>query len=68
MTWGELMDELYGIVTSGTKLRLDYYPVSYTHLRAHETELDLVCRLLLEKKNHCRIHEIVHHRAQHIRE
>ena len=27
-------------------------PVSYTHLRAHETVLDLVCRLLLEKKNH----------------
>ena len=25
-------------------------PVSYTHLRAHETVLDLVCRLLLEKK------------------
>ena len=25
--------------------------VSYTHLRAHETVLDLVCRLLLEKKN-----------------
>ena len=23
--------------------------VSYTHLRAHETVLDLVCRLLLEK-------------------
>ena len=27
-----------------------YHPVSYTHLRAHETVLDLVCRLLLEKK------------------
>src|SRR5665811_2108362 len=27
-----------------------YGPVSYTHLRAHETVLDLVCRLLLEKK------------------
>src|SRR5665811_2323467 len=26
-----------------------HYPVSYTHLRAHETVLDLVCRLLLEK-------------------
>src|SRR5450756_2728261 len=25
-------------------------PVSYTHLRAHETRHDLVCRLLLEKK------------------
>ena len=29
----------------------DVVPVSYTHLRAHETVLDLVCRLLLEKKN-----------------
>ena len=28
----------------------DAKPVSYTHLRAHETVLDLVCRLLLEKK------------------
>ena len=26
-------------------------PVSYTHLRAHETLRYLVCRLLLEKKN-----------------
>ena len=26
-------------------------PVSYTHLRAHENVLDLVCSLLLEKKN-----------------
>ena len=30
--------------TSGTAA------VSYTHLRAHETVLDLVCRLLLAKK------------------
>ena len=28
----------------------NHIPVSYTHLRAHETVLDLVCRLLLEKK------------------
>src|SRR5450759_5806703 len=27
-----------------------YDSVSYTHLRAHETRHDLVCRLLLEKK------------------
>ena len=26
------------------------YAVSYTHLRAHETKANLVCRLLLEKK------------------
>ena len=31
-------------------LMLAATPVSYTHLRAHETVLDLVCRLLLEKK------------------
>src|SRR5665811_1484500 len=29
---------------------LGEWAVSYTHLRAHETVLDLVCRLLLEKK------------------
>ena len=28
----------------------ELYPVSYTHLRAHETRGNLVCRLLLEKK------------------
>ena len=32
------------------KRTVGVYPVSYTHLRAHETVLDLVCRLLLEKK------------------
>ena len=31
-------------------LRQGIGAVSYTHLRAHETVLDLVCRLLLEKK------------------
>ena len=29
--------------------------VSYTHLRAPETVLDIVCRLLLEKKKHPQI-------------
>ncbi|WP_460366171.1 hypothetical protein, partial [Staphylococcus aureus] len=29
-----------------------YATVSYTHLRAHETLSDLVCRLLLEKIVH----------------
>ena len=28
----------------------NYGSVSYTHLRAHETVLDIVCRLLLAKK------------------
>src|SRR5678809_1671090 len=33
-----------------TSVRTGYVPVSYTHLRAHETGRNLVCRLLLEKK------------------
>src|SRR5665811_2487290 len=32
----------------GYERSLEQEPVSYTHLRAHETVLDLVCRLLLE--------------------
>ena len=31
-------------------------PVSYTHLRPHETVLDLVCRLLLEKTTTSRLY------------
>ena len=38
---------LVGVITF---LYLGPKTVSYTHLRAHETVLDLVCRLLLEKK------------------
>src|SRR5674536_381110 len=34
------------------RLMIDATPVSYTHLRAHETPEQLVCRLLLEKKKH----------------
>src|SRR5674536_140269 len=37
-----------GIMTAGDAL--EFIPVSYTHLRAHETPEHLVCRLLLEKK------------------
>ena len=43
-------DKIIGIVAEN---RLETYasiPVSYTHLRAHETGRNLVCRLLLEKK------------------
>ena len=49
----------FGFVEVGTITPLKQYgnpkprvfrPVSYTHLRAHETSLHLVCRLLLEKK------------------
>ena len=32
------------------EFRTDQKAVSYTHLRAHETKANLVCRLLLEKK------------------
>src|SRR5665648_1235741 len=36
---------------SGWAIKLvNWASVSYTHLRAHETRHDLVCRLLLEKK------------------
>ena len=38
-----------GTVSRGTNL-LRRGPVSYTHLRAHETVIDIVCRLPLEKK------------------
>ena len=34
----------------GSSAAVGAKPVSYTHLRAHETVLDIVCRLLLEKK------------------
>ena len=40
--------KMYGQVSSE---EMTFTAVSYTHLRAHETVLDLVCRLLLEKKN-----------------
>ena len=38
------------IASADTIMIGDLGSVSYTHLRAHETVLDLVCRLLLEKK------------------
>ena len=41
------------------------YAVSYTHLRAHETVLDLVCRLLLEKKKHTTSVEHTSHTYKH---
>ena len=42
--------EIIYLFLGGFLLALAIEPVSYTHLRAHETVLDLVCRLLLEKK------------------
>ena len=43
---------------SSREMQKGFHPgtVSYTHLRAHETVLDLVCRLLLEKKTHKIVH------------
>ena len=43
-------EETFGPVIAVTTYRSIQEAVSYTHLRAHETVLDLVCRLLLEKK------------------
>ena len=48
-------DVLWSCTTCGACVEqcpVDIEPVSYTHLRAHETVLDIVCRLLLEKKKH----------------
>ena len=45
------------VARSHTRTVLGLEPVSYTHLRAHETVLDLVCRLLLEKKKTSRIYD-----------
>src|SRR5450756_3055867 len=48
-----LRDHILGNPHSGNPTSLAsaaLAPVSYTHLRAHETRHDLVCRLLLEKK------------------
>src|SRR5450756_2767762 len=43
-------------VTIAKEIELeDPYAVPYTHLRAHETRHDLVCRLLLEKKKYLSI-------------
>src|SRR5665648_425021 len=43
-------DAALGGVTTVIEMPFASPPVSYTHLRAHETRHDLVCRLLLEKK------------------
>ena len=51
-----------GYVVAVVEYRQGWLPttVSYTHLRAHETVLDLVCRLLLEKKNIHNISSLLH--------
>ena len=45
------VDAYASIMGDETKRTRIQKAVSYTHLRAHETVLDLVCRLLLDKKN-----------------
>ncbi len=41
---------MFALFQFGIKKIIKIILFSYTHLRAHETVLDLVCRLLLEKK------------------
>ena len=48
------------VVVAPGDVGIIFPPVSYTHLRAHETVLDLVCRLLLEKKTTHRSHDNAH--------
>src|SRR5665648_887498 len=48
-SWESIVS-IYGItLAGGVFLVINPQTVSYTHLRAHETRHDLVCRLLLEK-------------------
>ena len=49
--FGSLEVAAFEQTDTGMREVVDPSAVSYTHLRAHETVLDLVCRLLLEKKN-----------------
>ena len=46
----EKISSLLEVFNSDLRSMINYMPVSYTHLRAHETKANLVCRLLLEKK------------------
>ena len=46
----EELDQLFRTLSAKDRAILGHTSVSYTHLRAHETGRNLVCRLLLEKK------------------
>ena len=52
---GKIVDLLTESVTAVVRFQgghnAGHTPVSYTHLRAHETDSYLVCRLLLEKNS-----------------
>src|SRR5450759_5841345 len=47
---GMRRDDVIEVLTVDCQV-VEVAPVSYTHLRAHETRHDIVCRLLLEKTN-----------------
>eukprot|EP00826_Nyctotherus_ovalis_P044875 TRINITY_DN4890_c0_g1_i16.p1 TRINITY_DN4890_c0_g1~~TRINITY_DN4890_c0_g1_i16.p1 ORF type:complete len:513 (-),score=161.28 TRINITY_DN4890_c0_g1_i16:6-1544(-) len=53
ITEDDIIEYLGGLKNNSEMLKekyIEHIAVSYTHLRAHETSLHLVCRLLLEKK------------------
>src|SRR5665647_1169673 len=50
LTCTSLSLDMKVIQTEKMQIVIGKKPVSYTHLRAHETDSYLVCRLLLEKK------------------
>ena len=50
MTYGDFLIKKGDFDSGLVEYRKAIRPVSYTHLRAHETGRNLVCRLLLEKK------------------
>src|SRR5450756_2839055 len=50
LTWISSLTPKTACSSVRVMLTLRSRPVSYTHLRAHETRHDIVCRLLLEKK------------------
>src|SRR5665648_1174838 len=52
----ELATQVFGTDHHSVICDDDTVAVSYTHLRAHETRHDLVCRLLLEKKKQQKTH------------
>ena len=51
-TIGQAQGAVSAIDEAASQISDPTTPVSYTHLRAHETDSYLVCRLLLEKKRH----------------